>query len=446
MVLYGVLGSDGEIVIECKELPQIEGTDNYIWDEANRLLRVNYLHGEKDTHILIDDLELVIVNKERAYRSWDIALKQDTLTLVSDAYFLRDYSGDKDSLNLTIETLPCSSHYTIVLPREPQRVSLNHQDIPFEWDESTHHISFDLETPSLPQEVIQFSKALFKKEDLSNGDWRHVGELNSLEELDILDRGYVRYKAHFTVDEVDSMVIEFYSGSAKTGKFAVGDPTMVFINDQFVPEASGWKGERVQLDPVPYLKKGDNTMMVVLEKIGRNVGGPGALGKPKGLKSILIYSNDKALGHMIEDWKIKEGLYGQNKGYHTPEFNDNSWEEVNLGNWKQTVRGAKDHDGIGWYRLSFNPDLPVDWEVPLKLHLEAETDAIIYLNGILIGQYHGIGWQRDFYLPEPWIKTNGQNVVIVAVRNSGKEGGIYEAYISPYSEFSVKQDKVNIIY
>jgi hypothetical protein len=188
---------------------------------------------------------------------------------------------------------------------------------------------------------------------------------------------------------------------------------------------------------------------VVLEKIGRPCGaGDWGMGEPKGLAavSLLKKEGDRTRMKVIDGWKIKYGLYGQNKGYHKPEFNDISSQEISLGNWKQKVKGAEDHDGIGWYRFNFNPDLTEGWEIPLKLHLEVETDAIIYLNGILIGRYHGMGWQRDFYLPGTWINSNGENVVVVAVRNSGNAGGVYEAYISPYKEFSVKQDKVCINY
>ena len=48
-------------------------------------------------------------------------------------------------------------------------------------------------------------------------------------------------------------------------------------------------------------------------------------------------------------------------------------------------------------------------------------------------------WQREFYLPETWLKARGHNVIALAVRNPGKEGGVYEASVVPYDRFSVQK-------
>ena len=44
---------------------------------------------------------------------------------------------------------------------------------------------------------------------------------------------------------------------------------------------------------------------------------------------------------------------------------------------KRQVKQAANHDGIGWYRLESELNVPEDWTIPLKLCMKAEIDAII---------------------------------------------------------------------
>ena len=182
-----------------------------------------------------------------------------------------------------------------------------------------------------------------------------------------------------------------------------------------------------------------------MERLGRPCGAGGwGMGEPKGLASVvLIKEGDRGpQTQEIRGWEIKRGLSGQALGYHRCGYDDSQWPVVSLGNWKETVNGAEDLDGVGWYRFRFDVDMPENWTAPLMLKLRAETDALIYLNGHLAGRYFGIGWQREFFLPECWLNSHGANVIAVAVRNSGREGGVYEASVRPYEQSVVRRSRI----
>ena len=56
------------------------------------------------------------------------------------------------------------------------------------------------------------------------------------------------------------------------------------------------------------------------------------------------------------------------------------------------------------YKMEFQlPRTPATLSVPWKLHLEADANAFVTLNGHLLGRYWAIGPQRDMWLPECWL-------------------------------------------
>ena len=149
---------------------------------------------------------------------------------------------------------------------------------------------------------------------------------------------------------------------------------------------------------------------------------------------------------VLDNWQLAVGLHGQQEKYYDAGYVDSSWQEVKLGSWSKRAQDADEFDGIGWYRLEFNIDIPEQYYIPLKFKLLAKTDALIYLNGEILGRYNDIGWQREFYMPQCWLNANGSNIITIAVRSDRKEGGLYEASVSPYNEFSVRKHMLKIEY
>ncbi len=145
---------------------------------------------------------------------------------------------------------------------------------------------------------------------------------------------------------------------------------------------------------------------------------------PRSFPELVIY------GHRIEgDWKVTEGLHGEREKWFSPELDDSDWEEVQAFRLQKDLRSP--FNGIIWYRKRFRLKGDPEYVAPLRLTLnEVKSKCLIYLNGHLVGRYADIGPQKDFYLPEPWLKQ--ENVLASAVECFERDGMTGDIVVSPY--------------
>ena len=104
----------------------------------------------------MDDLLLVIVDRKRAYTTWDLESCDSCGPLVSDCYFLRDAKPAADGLAMAVECLPGTARLATCLSRAPRSVQVDGSSVPFRWDNQTAMLSFEVATPALPDVAIQF--------------------------------------------------------------------------------------------------------------------------------------------------------------------------------------------------------------------------------------------------------------------------------------------------
>lgn len=100
-----------------------------------------------------------------------------------------------------------------------------------------------------------------------------------------------------------------------------------------------------------------------------------------------------------------------------------------------TVDGGRDAL-LTWYRLEFNMPRknPSVW-IPWKLIVNATGTGYMWLNGHNIGRYWEEGPQREFYLPECWLRAGEKNVIILGLRQSETKGAcLFGAEVAPYTE------------
>ena len=98
----------------------------------------------------------------------------------------------------------------------------------------------------------------------------------------------------------------------------------------------------------------------------------------------------------------------------------------------------KDHQDalLTWYRLEFDlPATPTGQWIPWRLLINASGNGFMWLNGHDIGKHWEAGPQREFYLPECWLKFGGaKNVIVLGLRQTINGATIKAAEVSPYPD------------
>ena len=73
--------------------------------------------------------------------------------------------------------------------------------------------------------------------------------------------------------------------------------------------------------------------------------------------------------------------------------------------------------------------------MPWRALVNASGTGYMWLNGHNIGRYWEEGPQREFFLPECWLKFGEENVLILGLRESEQKGALLESLeILPYYE------------
>ena len=124
------------------------------------------------------------------------------------------------------------------------------------------------------------------------------------------------------------------------------------------------------------------------------------------------------------------------KAYHdrwmAEAYDDKNWATLEVPTTDRSAPGM-----MMWYRLHFKlPVVHADLWVPWCLRLYASGDGFIYLNGHNLGRYWGGFGQREFFLPEGWLHSSGDNVISLALCSTGGVAGIKSADIVPYEVYA----------
>jgi hypothetical protein len=138
-------------------------------------------------------------------------------------------------------------------------------------------------------------------------------------------------------------------------------------------------------------------------------------------------------------WQISTQTTGLANNWQASDLDDSNWNDVKLDSHAVVDPPANTPINLVWYRLKFPLPAadPHVW-VPWKLHIEADGNGFIYLNGHQLGRWWEIGPQKDFFLPECWLNfgPTAQNVVAICMRPTTNAAAIKAASVSPYADFA----------
>jgi beta-galactosidase GanA len=255
--------------------------------------------------------------------------------------------------------------------------------------------------------------------------------------------GNVWYRGRFTATG-DETAVALNAITGRRGNY------MVWLNGRYLGAAAGGvqadADEPVNPNPGPgtfeipggLLTPGEPaTLAVLVGNMGHNddwTADDTRFKQPRGLVGATVEGSNAAITWRIQGARGGEdladptrgplntgGLYGERNGWHLPGYPDRSWRRVSAPG------GRPGSAGVGWYRTTFELDLPAEQDVAVALRFDRIPDSsartLIFLNGWNVGQFgDGVGPQRDFALPTGLLRADGRNTLALAVIAPDGEG------------------------
>lgn len=305
--------------------------------------------------------------------------------------------------------------------------------------------------PGKLPEAIRIASVKRKEDNYDQAQWLPMSRLASLSDLDINDFRYSLYrsKVHLTKSQAEKEKFLLFNMFTR-------DIVSVRVNGKNVkrlfPEkadAQTWLTrncfDRIRPDEFDNrfdvsgtLKEGDNEILVVYENLG-HAHGYVPMEELSGIREAGLSVTETALTHPLQ-WEFSADAAGVTENWTQPDFNADGWEVIPLDTQSEiqrkgnNIQPRKSQDGLfTWYRMEFT--LPAgkknEW-IPWLLRINASGNGYMWLNGHNIGRHWEAGPQREFYLPECWLKFGGtKNVLTIGLRQTENGAYIQSAEIRP---------------
>jgi beta-galactosidase GanA len=439
ILLYGDEGSDGETVLNYTSQPTVKvlsGADvTTTWDSTRDDLRLDYTHsGVQEVEITgggRSPLLLILTDTNTAEDFWPVQTN-DGPVLIEGGYLVRSATVRGNTLDIDGDT-STSGSLTVWGPSNVVKVDWNGSRVAVTSGTDGSLSGTIAGPPSATLPTLTGWKFADENEYTSPsyndsswtladhpGDDLYAGDYG-------FGHGFVWYRGHFTATGSETGVTLEADGIAPTGAYSV------WLNGVFLGSGQA-AGATTQIFTFPSgaLKTGaDNVIVVLVENTG-NPEGPS--GEKTGLYSASMVGSSATITWRLHGASSADGsatldsvrgimngagLYGSDHGWSLPGYPDQNWTSVTLpDSWAS--RGVP--AGIGWYRTTFNLNLPHGTYVPIDVQIGASSGvgtadyrAFIYVNGWLIGRYvNNVGPQHDFYVPAGILNDNGQNTIAIA--------------------------------
>ncbi|HVM60281.1 MAG TPA: beta-galactosidase [Verrucomicrobiae bacterium] len=210
----------------------------------------------------------------------------------------------------------------------------------------------------------------------------------------------------------------------------------VYVNGAEVGK-TGESQQWLNKDVAARLKPGVNVVAAV---VSNKVGNGGLTG------------GVRLMGGGTEGVELKLALARQLSGVANRWWRDridvSGWGTMDLDTKKEIERKGKDAPAgkptalATWYRMEFELPAPSTnvW-VPWRLLLDCSGNGFVYLNGHALGRYWDVGPQREYYLPECWLRfgAGGTNTLALCLRPTEKGAVLRAAEVAPYSDYAERR-------
>ena len=198
----------------------------------------------------------------------------------------------------------------------------------------------------------------------------------------------------------------------------VDDNGTVYLNGVLLGQHDGYgQPFDITLDPA-WISGATNYLTVAVQ----NTGGPGGI---YGAVTLQFGLQLQPPGVPVTQWLwiSDSNAPGDAATMADPALNTSNWTNTTIG--QDVFIGQA---GSGWFRTTLDP-LALEGR-PLTLHfLNVSDNASVFLNGALLGSHSGPSQPFDISPLDAAWRSNGPNVLAVAVQNSGGSGGILGAVL-----------------
>lgn len=215
-------------------------------------------------------------------------------------------------------------------------------------------------------------------------------------------------------------------GAVVTIEVQPGDAIIASGCGKIVPGIVSKDGKHITFTVPPGVEE-----LIALHENRGHWNGPKGMetGGTYGILSIKGENKDAALEFAEGGSLGKERELGESLSLEATQIGDN-WKAIRIGSDATSAPDAL----LTWYRMQCHLPArkPGVW-VPWHLHLDANGNGFIYINGLCLGRYWQAGPQHDFYIPETWLNFgNGKaNTIALSLRPLDKGVSVQSVKLVP---------------
>ena len=435
LVIYDDPGQLVEIALAAKKDPHLVGDATYQhYDADHETVVIGFHMGSALKMFLLNGtLQILALPRELAGRTWTADFSAAATTssdspVITDSALMTASTATKNRATVVLEYSPGKHELTTLLPSAPDQCTVDGTPVQFHYDTHWRSARLNIRTPPIPFHPIVLTEGKFWVDTFepSTAEWLHTAPV-ALEKLGRIPYGYVKYRATFNYQGERELFLDTFTEDGK----------QVFLNGKPIPTLS--KPAKSLTFPLPVaVRPGANLLEISYEAFGSANGGL-EMQDLKGIQSIRI--GDSQQSNPIDTFQIQRFPAAMKGQEIDPDYSSGPWQQGRIG---ESVDAHDLVPAFTWFRAMFPLVDSPGWFSPLKVTIDADRDALMYVNGKFIGYYRTIGPQKEFYLPEPYLHFNGnqQNVLTVVLAYAKGLDSLRQLVISPYAEFATRKTQL----